>query len=131
MTSLIGIGVDIEQVSRFVRVLSDEALRKKMFTQNEIAYCLAQGAPQQHFAVRFAAKEAVFKALSSRPEFHRLSHGYIEIEHAEYGAPCVSLLSPFGSDNLRIELSLSHSGEYVVAMVLAQKEDVAIVETSL
>lgn len=61
----IGIGVDLEVISRF-RALPYQrnvSFYRKLFTPREIRYCLRYRDPAPHFAARFAAKEALFKAL--------------------------------------------------------------------
>lgn len=60
-----GIGIDIVNVDRFNEwhTYSPEQLRKTL-SEQEIAYCMSKPHPAQHFATRFAAKEAFFKALS-------------------------------------------------------------------
>ena len=57
------LGIDCTEISRF-RDYHNDKLFKKIFTEKEIKYCLSKSQPSQHFAVRFAAKESVYKALS-------------------------------------------------------------------
>ena len=66
---LLGIGIDLIEVARIARRLADDgaALRDAVFTPAEIAYCDGKHFPAQHFAARFAAKEAAFKALAVGP----------------------------------------------------------------
>ena len=65
MGTVIGIGVDLEEVSRVERVFSSPKALARVFTAHEIAYCQPKRRRFQHLAVRFAAKEAVFKALGT------------------------------------------------------------------
>jgi hydroxyethylthiazole kinase-like uncharacterized protein yjeF len=61
-----GCGFDLVEVGRLERALyRHPRLERRLFTQNEIAYCRARGRPLLHFAARFAAKEAVGKLLGS------------------------------------------------------------------
>ena len=67
-TGITGIGVDIEDISRFREIPFDENKHfyEKIFTKNEIEYCLKKNNPCQHFAVRFCAKEAFIKAMDQK-----------------------------------------------------------------
>ena len=62
-----GIGVDIETIERFRNTELIETKRplKKIFTPNELVYCQDYADPAPHLAARFAAKEAIVKALAS------------------------------------------------------------------
>lgn len=112
-------GVDIIEVNRI-----EEAIKKqgdlflhRIYTENEIAFCDRTGNMKyQHYAARFAAKEAVYKAISARlPENIGDIWTKIEVQNNEYGKPIVNL------DKLKLEniqsmdLSLSHLKEYAMA----------------
>jgi len=62
---IIGLGVDLFEVARMEEQLREQGpdFGQGLFTPEEIAYCESQRHPAQHYAVRFAAKEAVLKAL--------------------------------------------------------------------
>ena len=63
---VIGIGIDIVEVRRISRALQGgEEMAPRVFTQDELAYCKARRNQYQHFAGRFAAKEAALKALGT------------------------------------------------------------------
>ncbi len=64
---IVGIGVDLFSVTRVEDELDkgDAGLRDHIYTPEEIAYCGRKDHPGQHFAARFATKEAVFKALGA------------------------------------------------------------------
>ena len=61
---IIGIGIDIENISRFRKLPygKNRGFYRKIFTTKEIKYCLSKPDPYQHFSARFSAKEAVIKA---------------------------------------------------------------------
>jgi phosphopantetheine--protein transferase-like protein len=70
---------DVAELSR-----ASASFYRRCFTDEEIAYCEAQPAPAQHFAARFAAKEAAVKALS---RVTNLAYWQIEVTRDEAGAP--------------------------------------------
>ena len=74
----ISIGVDIEDVERFKD--KDEDFLNRIFTPLEIEYCQSKINSYQHFAARYSAKEAIFKALSAFGE-SGIEFKSIEIYH--------------------------------------------------
>jgi holo-[acyl-carrier protein] synthase len=61
---IVGLGVDICEIARMERALARHpAMRRRVFTAEEIAYCDAKARPAESYAGRFAAREAVIKAL--------------------------------------------------------------------
>ena len=118
-------GVDIIEIPRIQQVLDRYGQRflKRVFTPDEIAYCRGR-AP--NLAGRFAAKEATMKALGTG--VRGVNWKDIEVVRAESGAPSVKLhgRAEQRAERLRvgeISLSISHSREYTVAFVVAQRED--------
>ena len=81
------IGVDCVDINRFTGQGTD--FFKKIFTEKEIIYCENKGKPLQHYAGKFAGKEAVIKAL--HPFGVSLDVGKIEILNDEFGRPVVNL----------------------------------------
>jgi len=116
--SKFGIGVDIESIDRFAGLerTQDGSFLNKLFTRNELEYCYSKRMPAPHLAVRFAAKEAVIKALYSlgRPGSNYVD---VEISNNEDGVPEVKLVKP-GFNDLRIKLSLSHCADKAIAFVV-------------
>ena len=118
-----GVGIDIVEVSRIQRSIEDYGLlfTGKIFTDDEIKYCSDKPNPYQHYAARFAAKEAFSKATGTgwNSDF---SWQEVEVLNEKNGKPCLRLngrsLKDFGTK--RIFLSLSHSGDYVVAVVIIE-----------
>ena len=118
-------GVDIIEIHRIKQVLDryGERFLNRLFTPNEIDYCRGR-AP--NLAGRFAAKEATMKALGTGAR--GVSWKAIEVVRADSGAPRVQLYGR--ADNraeqrpvVEISVSISHSREYAVAFVVAQRND--------
>ena len=88
---IVGIGVDLVEVDRIERLLRKfaERARARLFTGAEVAYCVASRCPAESFAARFAAKEAVLKALGTGWT-QGVSWTEIEVVR-EDGAPRLSL----------------------------------------
>jgi len=114
-----GIGVDIESIGRFRKLdpVKNNSFLNKIFTKNELDYCFSKESTAPHLAVRFAAKEAVIKALSSICKV-KLHYNEIEIVNNENGAPMVKINNP-GLHNLQVHLSLSHCKDKAIAFATA------------
>jgi holo-[acyl-carrier protein] synthase len=119
-----GIGVDLAQIPRLRRVLErwDERFLRRVFTEQEIAYCRARRDPVPHLAARFAAKEAVLKALGTGLRMG-VNWREIEVRRAHGQAPmvvlsgrCRALAEARGAD--RVLVSLTHDGDYALAQVV-------------
>jgi len=112
-----GTGIDIIEISRIKEMMErDNRLRDRVFTGNEIRYCEKKRKKYHHYAVRFAAKEAVWKALGRGG----VGLKNIEIRNDLNGKPEVYIrgkrvYSP------RILVSLSHSRDYAVAQAVVIK----------
>jgi holo-[acyl-carrier protein] synthase len=115
---LIGVGVDLIEVRRIRSLaLKNKRFLPRVFGPEEIRYCRAKKKPWQHFAVRFAAKEAAWKALGRSGV--RLKD--ILVEREATGKPSLRLRHrTFRS--VRLHLSLSHTEDYATATVLAFKK---------
>lgn len=125
---IIGLGIDGVEISRFAQWPSYSQTRlQKIFTAGEIAYALSipVKAPER-LAARFAAKEAAYKALShlmlvqtSLIDFSR----HIEVVHDAHGAPQLKIdLMQLGiTTELRLLISLSHTNNVAMAVVIAEK----------
>ncbi|MCH2498818.1 MAG: holo-[acyl-carrier-protein] synthase [SAR202 cluster bacterium] len=118
-------GVDIIEIPRIKQVLDRYGQRflNRVFTPDEIAYCRGR-AP--NLAGRFAAKEAAMKALGTG--VRGVSWKDIEVIRADSGAPSLRLHGRAEKRAERLQmsemsLSISHSREYAVAFVVAQREE--------
>src|SRR5271170_2170867 len=110
MRSSLELGLDIIEIDR-IRRLARRTPRflPRVFTAREIAYCRSKKYPWQHFAVRFAAKEAVWKALDR----DGISLKDISVSRDARGKPGVLIN---GKKAPSLKLSLSHSDHYAVAV---------------
>jgi holo-[acyl-carrier protein] synthase len=112
-----GIGIDIIEVSR-VQKLGSKSPRflKRVFTPGEIAYCSKKKNKYQHFAGRFAAKEAFFKALGERIPWKD-----IELINLALGKPTLKLKGKRPWPFKRTHVSVSHLAEYALAIVILEE----------
>ena len=110
-----GIGTDIVEVSRIAKAIErwEDHFLKHVFTQEEIDYCQGHKFPGPHFAGRFAAKEAVIKAL---PDIANLLWTDIRITNDEQGKPHCTVVKK----NLKqvIHISISHTKSHAIAFAV-------------
>jgi len=115
------VGIDIIEIARIGDALSrwDNKFRKMVFTASEIEFCEARSNPVQHYAARFAAKEAVAKALKSSKTLF-LKWTDVEIVSHENGAPTISLHGESETlfNDFKLSLSLSHSVNSAIAVAI-------------
>ena len=120
-----GIGIDVVEVDRIETAIAKlgDAFLERLFTQAERAYCEKQKRPALHFAARFAAKEAVSKALGTGIGGQA---GWLDMEvvRGESGAPKMAFTGK-AADFLaatgicEVQVSLSHAKEYAAANAVA------------
>ena len=113
----IGIGVDIEENKRFVKLAVDKIFLERVYADKEITYCLTKLNPAQHLAARFAAKEAVIKACNQLG-LKKIAHRDIEVVSHGNNSPTVKIK---GETKLAIKVSLSHNNSQSLAMVIIIK----------
>ena len=106
------LGVDLVEIAR-VKALASRSPRflARVFSAQEIAYCRAKKDPWPHFAVRFAAKEAVYKALGDRS----VPLTAISVGSGADGRP-FALIAGRRARGLR--LSLSHGRQHAIAVAV-------------
>lgn len=121
----VGLGVDIVEVERMRKILKrSPAFARKVFSAEECAYCDATATPEAHYATRFAAKEAVLKALGTG-----FSQGIgvrdIEVRRTSKGRPYAVLAGrarqvaqALGVRELPLSLSFTHSEAVACAMAI-------------
>jgi holo-[acyl-carrier protein] synthase len=115
-----GVGIDLIEIDRVAAALERHGtrFRERCFTPAERAYCDSRAAPAQHYAGRFAAKEAVGKALGTGVPFR-----WREIEVTGPGKPRVvlsgaTLERALELDAVEIELSITHSRSLAAAVAV-------------
>jgi holo-[acyl-carrier protein] synthase len=121
-----GTGIDIVDISRFDRFLErgNQPLLNRLFTPGERGYCSGRKNSAQHYALRFAAKEAFLKALGTGLR-GGLSWQDIEVVHDGNGKPelrFTGIAERYVAENYvsRSFLSLSHDGNCAVASVILE-----------
>lgn len=119
----INTGTDIIEIERIKDSIEETQGKfcKKVYTEKEIEYCESKKVQKyQHYAVRFAAKEAVFKAVSNKLE-NKYDLGWkdIEILNDENGRPYVNTKKLKNIVEFKdIDISLSHCKQYAIATVV-------------
>jgi holo-[acyl-carrier protein] synthase len=123
---IVGIGVDIVEISRLRRTLERRGERfiRRIYTEGEREYCWAHRDPAPCFAARFAAKEALFKALRTGWT-QGVTWLDVEVRRDERGAPSLMLSGRAGDLSRElgvraIHVSLSHSEEAAIALVILE-----------
>ena len=115
-------GVDIIEISRVKDSIENlgKSFLNKVFTKKEIEYCESKKrAKYEHYAARFAVKEAAFKAFSELVEDkYSVSWKDIETTNDENGRPKVEILFVPSKKIASIDVSISHCKEYAVANVV-------------
>ncbi len=117
---IVGTGVDLVEVPRFQKAVErwGERLLRRLFTPAELAYAQKRKTAVQHLAVRFAAKEAVVKALGA-PKGLGLEWHDLEITRESTGQPKALFRGTMRRwDSLLVHLSLTHTRDYAVATAL-------------
>lgn len=113
------IGTDIVSVSRIENIIQQysDRFKKHTFTDKEKSYCDLKPNPAIHYAGRFAAKEAIKKALYSSGIINSINFIDIEIVSSDYGVPEVQLSYP-NLNNIQVKVSISHIEEYAIAFAV-------------
>jgi holo-[acyl-carrier protein] synthase len=124
---IFGIGTDIIEISRIEKAINrSQSFCDKIFTKREQAYCNGRNSARfESYAARYAAKEALFKALGTG---YRYGFAFSEIEvlNDNLGKPEIEVhgkVSNFLKENhiMQIHLSLSHAKDNAVAYVVLEK----------
>ncbi|MDP4219071.1 MAG: holo-ACP synthase [Bacteroidota bacterium] len=126
---IFGIGIDTIEVERIAKTLSDygDQFRNRIFTEDESAYCLSRRFSAEHFAARFAAKEAFAKAIGTG-----IRRGFrwreVEVRKEYSGKPIVLLhgtmigkVASIVGPDYSVSVSLTHTKELAEAIVIIEK----------
>lgn len=112
-------GTDIIEINRIKKSIEElgEKFLNRIYTQKEIEYCESKKVQKyQHYAARFAAKEAIFKAISKDlNDKYEIGWKDMEILNDKQGRPQVKIK---GVQKENIDISISHCKDYAVAMVV-------------
>jgi len=111
------VGIDLVEINRLEKTIEKYGNRflKRCYTQRELEYCFSKVQPVLHLAGRFAAKEAVMKALGKGVGFKD-----VEVVNERNGRPKVIFNDQ--SENLNVELSISHTRNVAVAVVTLEEK---------
>ena len=114
-----GTGVDITEVNRIKKAVEKwgNTFLSRVFTEGELVNAKTRGSLYQHLAGRFAAKEAVFKALGDE----ELNWKDIEILNDKTGKPSCKFLNAKGA-GMDVIVSISHVKNYAVANAIVTKK---------
>lgn len=129
MTHIIGIGTDIIEVLRIAQMIErhGELFINRVYTPDEIRYCQSRKMATQHFAGRWAAKEAILKAIGTGWR-RGISWRDVEVLSAQGGQPTVALHDGAldVAQRLGIEevlISISHCRSHATAHAVAQGDE--------
>ncbi len=120
-----GLGMDLIEVERVAGKIGRTAgFREEVFSKKEIDYCESKADKYVHYAARFAAKEAFFKALGTGWA-QGTAFNEVEITHDAAGKPLLSLLGRTamtlaGRGKMNISVSLSHLKSIASAVVIIE-----------
>ena len=116
-------GTDIIEINRIKESIDGigENFKNKIYTEKEVEYCEGKkNSKYQHYAGRFAAKEAIFKAISELlDDKFEVSWKDAEILNDEQGKPRVTFTSKKLQEKIEnIDISISHCKEHAIASVI-------------
>ena len=123
---IVGTGVDIVEIERIRKLTEKQKGRflNRIFTPGEQRFCSRYRDPAPHYSARFAAKEALFKALGTGWA-EGVSWLDVEVQRQDRQAPVMILCGEAQKRSVRlganrVHLSLTHSGQWAVATVILE-----------
>jgi len=123
---IFGTGIDMIETERVeAKIAKESGFREMVFSKNEIDYCERKAGKYEHYAARFAAKEAFFKAIGTGWK-NGTAFNEIEITNDEHGKPEIVLLGETAKTIAamsigKISVSLSHLKSVAAAVVIVEK----------
>jgi holo-[acyl-carrier protein] synthase len=124
---IVGIGIDLVSIQRIGNKLGgSDALRDTIFAPAEIEYCEKAANKMQHYAARFAVKEAFLKAVGKGLLLGTTALREIEVYQNEEGRPFIKLHHNLNTLRITegwtsIQVSVSHEGDMATAIVILEK----------
>ena len=115
---MLSIGTDIVKIDRIKSIYKDSKFINKVFTSSEVEYCSKYKEPYIHLSGKYAAKEAVKKALLSAKIVKTIPLIDIEVLNNEDKSPYIKLINV---SNIKCNVSVSHDGDYAIAFVIIEK----------
>ena len=119
---IVGIGNDIIEIERIEKAISKEGFKNKIYTQRELENIKKRGNRAETYAGVFSAKEAISKAIGTGVREFSLTD--LEILNDDLGKPYVVVSEKLDKiikskkEDYQIEISISHSKKYVIAMAI-------------
>ena len=116
-----GIGTDILEISRIKRTVKSKGFLKRVFSEKELELFKNKNMSPQTIAANFCGKEAFFKAIGTGIIFSQISK--VSVLRDKSGRPYIYLEDEIKKqyDDLLFHITLSHTAEYAVAFVTAEK----------
>ena len=124
---IVGVGIDLISISKISKSIKSESFRHKVFTPAEIEFCESFTNAAEHYAGKFAAKEAFMKALGKGIR-QEVWFTQIEVLNYETGAPYIQVSGEAkrtlaSLDVERVHISLSHTKEMAIAIIIFESNN--------
>lgn len=126
---IVGLGLDLVDIPRIAELLASKGERAetRLFTPGEVAYARARAEPARHYAARFAAKEAAYKALAGSEAARGISWRDVEVVVEWDGRPRLALHGRAADRAaalgvVRVHVTLTHADQMAGAVVVLEGE---------
>ena len=118
---MIYVGTDIVSISRIDKMIQEKGDRflSHIFSTSEQDICNKKACPSIHYSGKYAAKEAVKKAILSSKSVLNIPLSSIEIENDKDGMPLVQIRAN-GFDFIHVKVSISHDGDYAISTAILE-----------